>query len=301
MKKFDIIVLGGGIAGCTAAIYALRSGAKVCIMDDKAGGQTERAALIENYPGFVKIKGYELMERILEQVKINGGVFVGEKCFEIEKKGNGFLINGKYFGKAVVLAIGCKRRKLGLENEEKYYGRGLSYCAVCDGPAFAGKKVVVIGGGNSGITNALYLSGFCKKVVVLEGSNKLNCSAVYKNQIKKRNIEVVLNCRVLAISGKNKVESILIENKGRKSKIKTDGVFVYVGFVPNKEFCKKLKIKTDKKGFIIVDEKMQTNRKGFFACGDDTGNFMQSIWAAAEGAKAGYYATEYAKRKSNRI
>ncbi len=293
MKEFDCVIVGGGIGGCACAIYLQRGGYKCAVFDENPGGQTAKAVHIENYPGFEKIRGIELMEKVIEQTKKNKAEFIDERVEKIEKK-NGFLINGKWKAKTVVIASGAKHRELEIKGEKELYGKGVSYCAVCDGPVFSDEDVVVIGGGNSGATNAIFLSEFCRKVYLIEFLTELNCSEIYKKELaRNKKIEVLKGWKVLEFKGKEELEEIVIEKQGKKKEIKAKGVFIYAGFLPDKKFSKELGLKTDKKGFIVCDEKQKTSVNGIFAAGDVTGKLMQAVWAAAEGAQAGLSVIEY--------
>ncbi|MDD5148501.1 MAG: FAD-dependent oxidoreductase, partial [Candidatus ainarchaeum sp.] len=193
---------------------------------------------------------------------------------------------------------GTENRHLGIPGEKELYGRGVSYCANCDGPFFRGKRVAIIGGGNSGVTQALYLSEIASKAWLIEFMPSLNCEEIYIPSLKKRkNLEILLNTQLLEVLGKEKAEGIRIRDgkTGKEKTIQLDGIFIYVGVSPRSGLAEQLGAVLDEKGFVVVNEEMQASIKGFFAAGDITGGLAQTIWAAAEGAKAALEAYKYLK------
>lgn len=294
-EKIDLAIIGSGATGMAAGIYALRRNLKIRVFESEAmGGQTALAIYVENYPGFKKLKGSELMEKMHGHLQSLGAkVEEGNGVKKISKKGNGFeleLEDGKKIeAQTVMLATGTENKKLGLPGEKELYGKGVSYCANCDGPFFKGKKVAVIGGGNSGVTNALYLAEMAEKTWLIEFMPNLNCDEIYLPMLKKqKNLEIMLNSQLTEVLGKEKVSGIKVKDRktGKEKKISVDGVFIYVGLVPRNELAKQVGAKIDKKGFVKVDEGMMSSVTGFFAAGDISGGLAQTVWAAGEGAKA---------------
>jgi thioredoxin-disulfide reductase len=304
MQKIDLAIIGSGPAGITAGIYALRRNLKIRVFEAEAvGGQTAKAVWMENYPGFTKLTGFELMQKMSGHLKMLGvEIEEANAVKKIAKIGNEFELEledgSKALAKTVLLATGTENKKLNLLGEKELYGRGVSYCANCDGPFCKGKRVAIIGGGNSGVTNALYLSETASKAFLVEFTPELNCDEVYLPLIKKqKNLEVLKNTQIIEVLGKEKVEGIKIKDRktGKERIIALEGVFFYVGLSPRNELAKQLGAEIDSKGFVKIDGPMMTTVKGFFAAGDITGNLAQTIWAAAEGAKAALEAYKYVK------
>ncbi|MBN1940899.1 MAG: FAD-dependent oxidoreductase [Candidatus Diapherotrites archaeon] len=294
MEEIDLAIIGSGAAGIGAAVYALRRNLKIKVFEKEAvGGQTAKAVFVENYPGFKKITGLELMQKMRDHLQSLGSdVEEGNGVKKIVKSKNGFELDldegEKVFAKTVLLATGTENRHLGLKGEEELYGKGVSYCANCDGPFFKGKKVAVVGGGNSGVTNALYLAEMASKVFLFEFMPNLNCDEIYLPMLEKQKIEVMKNTQIAEVLGKYKVSGVKVKARenGKEKKIDVDGVFFYVGLTPQNSLAKQVGAEIDEKGFVKVDENQMSSVNGFFAAGDITGSLAQTIWAAAEGAKA---------------
>ena len=269
MEYYDTIVIGAGVAGMTAAIYLKRANTNVLLLEkEMPGGQINKTTEIENYPGFTKINGTDLALSIYEQVKQNNIDYKYGNVIDIILKRNKKIVktNKEEFEcKNIILATGRVPKKLGLENEEKLVGRGISYCAICDGMFFKDKTVAIIGGGNSALQAALYLSNICTKVYVINRSTKLRADNVVIEKAKqKENIEILYESKVTKIYEKHDIlDSIDVNNQ----KLETDGLFIYIGFDPDISYLKRIDIRNNK-GYIVVDNNMETSIKGIYACGD---------------------------------
>jgi len=291
----DIIIIGGGPAGLTAAIYALRQKKSVLVITKHVGGRAVLATEIENYPGYIKISGHNIMRIMEEQVKLLGGEIILGNVSEIKKLKN-FIIkldntNKSFNARRVILATGGEDRKLGVKGEEEFLGKGVSYCATCDSSFFKGKTVCVVGGGDSAVHAVKLLSKIAKKVYLIHRRKNFRCSEIEINRLKnKKNVEFLLDEEVKEIKGKEKVEEVVLKNL----KIKTDGVFIEIGVTPLIGLAKQLGVKLDRE-LIVVNDLQETNVKGFYAAGDITvknGNLKQIITAACEGAVAGFFASQ---------
>ncbi|HDD57228.1 MAG TPA: thioredoxin-disulfide reductase [Thermoplasmatales archaeon] len=297
-------MIGAGAAGCAAGIYAGRSGIKVVLFDEgMGGGLTATAPKIENYPGFESINGMELSQKFVEHAKKYVDLHVGEKVEEIKKTDSGFSIltsEGTYSVKAMILCTGATYKKLGVKGEEEFAGKGVSYCATCDGFFFKGKKVAVIGGGNTALLDAIYLKQIgCKEVYLIHRRDALRAEEALQKEGKEKGITFILNTVVESINGKDAVESVVIKNlrNDEKKEMKVEGVFVAVGEEPQNEIAKKLGVKLDEHGYVVTDVWQRTNVKGVYAAGDLTGGVRQIVTACAEGAVAALSSTEVLGKK----
>lgn len=301
MKTYDVIIIGAGPAGCTSAIYAARRGLKTLLIESKeVGGALLYGSTIENYPGFESINGLELAEKMKHHVKKFNVEILTEEVQDIKKTKEGFEIScskNKFFSKTVIVAQGVKPRALNIKDENKFIGKGLSYCATCDGPLFQKKDVAVIGGGNSAFHYALFLSEICSKVYVIHRS-EFRADKILLEKLKKmKNVELKQPYEVLELKGEKMLNSIIIKsNKEEKTEeLKISGLFVSIGQDPNTGFLKNLDLKLTTEGYVNVDQKMNTNIPGFFAAGDITGIGKQIIIAAGQGALAALSAEAYLK------
>jgi len=303
MGKYDLIIIGSGPAGLAAALYSARYNLKTLIISEKPGGEMANAPFIENYPGFKKISGMELVKKIEEQLKELKVKIELAKVEDIKKIASGFKVlaggNKNFQAKAILLAIGMERRKLGVPGEKEYFGKGVAYCSTCDGPLFKDKIVAVAGGGDAGLASAFYLSTICKKVYVLEIMSKINAEPYWQNKIKiKKNVEISTGTKIKEILGTQFIQELLLENSRGKRKIKVGGIFIEIGSAPNTELAKKLGLKLDKKGFIIINQSGATSKKGIWAAGDTTTGsdyFWQILPSMAEGAIASHSIYKYLK------
>lgn len=300
-KIFDIIILGGGPAGLSAAIYAARSAAKTAIIDiSMLGGQPSNYLELENYPGFSKIGGYDLMEKFEEHADMFGiQKFPMEEIQSVDLTSEIKTIttlNGTFKAKSIIIATGAQSKKLGVEGEKEFVGRGVSYCAVCDGAFYKDKVVAVVGGGNAAVEEAGYLTKFASKVYLIHRRDELRADKIVQERaFKNEKLEFIYDTVVNRINGEGLVTSATIENvKTHEVKdLAIDGIFPYIGFEPNVDLFAG-QVKQDKNGFIIVDESMQTSQKGVYAIGDvRVTPLRQVITAAADGAIAAVYAGRY--------
>ena len=300
-KTFDIIILGGGPAGLSAAIYAARSAAKTAIIDiSMLGGQPSNYLELENYPGFAKIGGYDLMEKFEEHADMFGiQKFPMEEIQSVDLTSDiktVTTLNGEFKAKSIIIATGAQSKKLGVEGEKEFVGRGVSYCAVCDGAFYKDKVVAVVGGGNAAVEEASYLTKFASKVYLIHRRDELRADKIVQERaFKNEKLEFIYDTVVNRINGEDLVKSATIENvKTHEIKdLAIDGIFPYIGFEPNADLFTG-QVKQDKNGFIIVDEAMQTSVKGVYAIGDvRVTPLRQVITAAADGAIAAVYAGRY--------
>jgi thioredoxin-disulfide reductase len=299
---YDLIIIGAGPAGVSAAIYASRQKLNLLVISREMGGQIGKKTVdIENYPGFNKISGPELIKTFEEQLKINNIEVVYDEVVKIIKDENIFKITTElgdnYESRAVITATGANPRPLGAEGEKEFIGKGVSYCALCDGPIFRDKTVAVIGGGNSGFETALFLSNYVKKIYILEFGGTLKAEQENQDLILKTNkAEIITSAKVLKIEGDNFVRSLtytdLILNQDKK--IEIEGVFIEIGNLPATAFVKDL-VEFSEKDEIVTDlESYATRTPGLFAAGDcNKGKYKQIVAAAGEGAKASLAAYDY--------
>lgn len=302
---YELAIVGAGPAGYSAGIYAVRAGIKTVLFDKGGGGGlVSISPNIENYAGFPSISGRELMEKMKEHAKNYVDLHLYEEVSFIEKKENSFFIttseNKSYTVGAILIATGTRYRELDCPGCKEFVGRGVSYCATCDGFFFKNKKVAVVGGGNSALIEAIHLKQIgCAKVYLIHRRDRLRAEEAYKQDAKKANVEFLFNKIVKEIKGTDKVESVIVKdtNNSETSTISVDGVFVSIGVIPQNELAKKLGIKLDDKGYIIVDKQMRANVKGVYAAGDITGGLRQVVTAAAEGAIAALTSTEVLGKK----
>lgn len=295
-KVLDLIITGGGASGLTAALYAARNGYNYIVIDPAppAGSSAALADEVDNYTGFTSISGFELMQKFYAHAKNLGTQFVNDEVRKIEKADGIFTLTcGKtnYRAKAVIYCAGASHKKLGVNGEDKFAGKGVSYCAVCDGFFFKDKVVTIVGGGNTAVSEALYLSKICRRVVLVHRRNKLRAERVLvKNLEKTANADIIYNNEIIEICGTSNVTSVVLKD-GRE--LKTDGVFVAVGLAPRNSAVKDI-AKTDESGYIVADESCKTSTDGLFVAGDiRTKRLRQIITACCDGANAVASANEY--------
>lgn len=290
---YDLIIIGGGPAGLTASIYAKRFGLNALLIEKfGTGGQVPLTDLIDNYPGFPDgISGVELATRITEQAKKFNVEIVNDEVIDVElneiKKVK--TSNGVYESKGIIIATGASPKKLNIPGEKEFTGRGVSYCAVCDAYFYKNKDVVVVGGGDSALTEALYLTTFVNKLYLVHRRDKFRAAQYLQEKVfNNKKIELLLNSELKEIKGEKRVQKVLVYNKEKNESIELDvnGVFIYVGYNPNTEIFKN-KINLDENGFIITDEEMRTNVKFVYAAGDvRRKSLRQIITACSDGAIA---------------
>lgn len=297
---YDIVIIGAGTAGMSAAIYGVRSGKKVLLLEEKNyGGQIVNTPEVENYPGIIKTSGFEFATNLFNQAKSLGAEIKYEKALKIEDNGTlKTIVTNKntYEAKTVIIATGAKNRQLRLENEKKLIGSGVSYCATCDGMFFRGRDVAVVGGGNTALEDAMFLSNYCNKVYIIHRRDKLRGEdKIAKAISEKENIQLVWNSNVIKILGDNQVEGITVKNSvdGSEKNIKVSGLFIAVGQEPDNYDFQSV-IKLDEKGYVIAGEDCRTETNGIFTAGDcRTKSVRQLTTAASDGAVAAIGACEY--------
>lgn len=297
---YDIVIVGCGPAGMTAAIYAARSNKKVLILEKETiGGQMASSPLIENYPGFTSISGSELANNMFEQVNnLNVDIELEEVTKIVDGETKKVITDSnEYDTKSVIIATGSKYRLLGLENEENLIGSGIHFCTACDGFFFKDKIVAIIGGGNSAIINAITMADIAKKVYVIQNLATLTCESVLEETLKeKRNVEIITNSIVKEIKGTDSLESIVISCNDKNEEIKLDGMFISIGLTPQSEFVKDL-LKTNKYGYIESTNCL-TDIKGIFVAGDCRDKaFRQVTISTSDGTVAATEAINYLNSK----
>lgn len=295
---YDLVIIGDGPAGLSAGIYAVRYGLDTLILEkDVISGQIALTDIVENYPGFSSIAGMELMDKFKEHAQEAGVTTEDGEVLNIKSDGNKKIIStdeGEIEAKAVIIATGANPQHLGVPGEEEFAGRGVSYCATCDGPFFRGKNVAVIGGGDSAITDALILSNLASKVYVVHRRDKLRATKVLQDRAFSRdNIEFIWDTILDEVLGDGSVEKVILKNvkSGDTVEMAMDGVFIYVGVVPNTGF---VDVDKNSAGFIITSDRMETSVEGIYAAGDcRVTPLRQVVTAVSDGAIAAASAHEF--------
>lgn len=299
-KQYDIVIVGAGTAGLSAAIYAVRAGKSVIVLEATThGGQIVNTPEVENYPGIQKISGFEFANNLYKQAKSLGAEVIYEKVIGIEVNGEEKIVHTAkedYQAKAVILATGAKNRPLGLEHEKEWIGAGISYCATCDGMFYRGKDVAVAGGGNTALENAIFLTNYCRKVYLIHRRDAFRGEEKLLQTLKEKpNVEFVLNANITRLIGEDGVDGVEVEDKNTHEKRVIDvmGLFVAIGQMPeNSEFINVVDL--DKGGYIEAKEDCKTKTKGIFTAGDcRTKKVRQLATAASDGAIAALAACEY--------
>jgi len=303
-SHFDLIIVGGGPAGLAAAIYALRARIKTLLIEKMIlGGLASTTFQIENYPGFPDaISGLDLSQKMAEQAKKLGlnvlwanavKVKTNKNLREVETDGKSLT------AKAVIIATGTEAARLGVPGEDTFIGKGVSFCATCDGPFYQNKNVMVVGGGNSAVEEALFLTRYAKKVSIIHRRDELRADRILVEQAKSHpKIYFFWHSTVEAIHGEKNVSEVVVKDlvSGKKIKVAADGVFIYIGSKPNTELVKDV-VKLDERGFILTDEKMKTSAPGIFAAGDvRVKHLRQVVTAVADGAIAADSAREFVEK-----
>ncbi len=293
---YDIIIIGAGPAGLTAAIYGRRANKSVLVLEAKSyGGQIINTLDIENYPANNHISGFDFATNLYNQAKELGAEIVFDKVIEITNNKEVITANNKYNAKAIIIATGSDNRKLGLPNEDELIGKGVSYCATCDGAFFKGKDVAVVGGGNTALEDALYLSNLANKVYIIHRRDEFRGEDKSFNLIKQKdNIELILNSTVTKLISDDKLTGIEVTNKdGSINTINIDGLFVAIGRVPSNDYYKNI-INLDDQGYVIANEDCKTNIPFIFVAGDNrTKEVRQLVTATSDGAVAATNAIKY--------
>lgn len=292
---YDLVIVGAGPAGMTSAIYSARQKLKTLIISKNFGGQmAQKAVEIENYPGFEKITGFDLISKMESQVK-NVDV-VREKVIEVKKENDIFFLkteeNKVFQSKVVIIAIGAEPRRLNVLGEANYLGRGVSYCSTCDGPLFKNKEVAIIGGGDAGFETAIFMKNYASKIYILEQEESVKASI--DNQKKASGIEVITSARLKEIKGDNFVNQIVFELSGKEKTLDVKGVFIQAGYVPETSFLGDLVELNEKKEIIVNFETFETKTRGLFAVGDvNCGKVKQIVVACGQGATAVIHGYKY--------
>jgi thioredoxin reductase (NADPH) len=305
MEQWDIIIIGAGSAGLAAGIYAVRSGLKTLILDEKfAGGTISDAPTIVNYPGFAEISGGELAQKMADHAKKLGATVRDiEAVTALNLTGETKTITTTrttYQAKAVIIATGSHYKEIGVKGEKEYRGRGVSYCGVCDGPFFKGKRVLVVGGGNTAATTILYLAGIASEVVVVHRRGGFRAEeSLVRDVLTKPNVKVMWNTEVTEIKGNKQVNAVtLIDNMTQLlSEISVNAVFVQIGEAPNSQLAQVSGVETNEHGYIKIDIRQRTNLAGVFAAGDVTNHPVKQVGTAVgQGITAALEAYSYIRQ-----
>jgi len=302
-KKYDIVILGTGPAGLSAAVYAVRYGVSVLAIGKEPGGTVTETSVVENYLGFPSITGAELSKKFKEHARKAGvDVLLYNGISDIKKSPNGFVVKtdrGSFSGKALIIALGTKKRQLNIPGEKEFKGKGVSYCVTCDGSFFADKVTAVIGGRNAAATAALFLAKMCKKVYLVYRRDKLRSDAVLSERVgEDKKIDVVYDSTPVEVKGDRSVNALTIDTKGKKRELTIDGLFIEIGAVPSTELVGDIGLKLNGENRIEVGEDMSTSVRGVFAAGDITNGsnrFDQIATAVGEGAIAANSAFSFLK------
>ena len=299
MENYDILIIGAGPAGLSAGLYAGRQNSKALILDKGlTGGLGLEVPMMENYPGFEAISGLDLIVKMKNQTEKFCEIREHIMIKSIKKQENGFLLEIKsihaleekfdeIFTKSIILATGASHRHLNVPGEEEYLGRGVSYCATCDGMFFTGRDVLMIGGGNSAAQEAIFLKNLQANVKLIHSGKKLRCDRRLQDLLEEKGIPIILNAKPKEIKGNMMVESVLFNINGKKEEIPTNGVFIsLIGNNPSNELAKELDVDLDEEGYIITDKNQATNIEHIYAAGDITGGLKQWVVACSEGAIA---------------
>lgn len=301
---YDIVIIGAGPAGLAAAVYGQRAEKKTLLIDEKGyGGQIINTPEVENYPAIQKISGFDFANNLYQQASDLGAELAFEKAIGIEDRGFIKVVKtdgGEYEAKTVIVATGAKNRPLGLAREEELIGRGIAYCATCDGAFYRGKTVAVIGGGNTALEDAEVLSGLANKVYLIHRRDAFRGEESNVKRIQeKENIEILLNKIPVALLGEDKICGLEIEDKlsGERTIVEVDGIFVAIGQMPDNEAFR-MQVELDDKGYVAAGEDCLTKSEGIFVAGDcRTKKVRQLATAVADGAVAALAAVEYINQK----
>jgi len=305
MENWDVIIVGAGSAGLSAGIYCVRSGLKTIILEEKlAGGTISDASIVVNYPGFAEISGGELAEKMTSHCRKVGAIINDlDPVIELKLSGETKIVKTSkttYQAKAVIFSTGSHYKEVGVRGEKEFRGKGVSYCGVCDGPFFKGKKVIVVGGGNSACITTLYLSGLASQVTVIHRRQAFRAEESLISDISaKNNVNIMWNTEIQEIKGDKQVRAVSIIDNITKNmtEISADAVFVQVGEAPNSQLAKAAGVSTDEHDYIKVDINQQTNLEGVFAAGDVTNQPIKQVGTAVgQGITAALEAYSFIKR-----
>lgn len=291
LVETDIVIVGGGPAGLTAGIYAERSGLKAVVVErDALGGQVATTPIVENYPGFTQIGGKTLVDIMVSHALEYVSIFQGEEVVDIEVGQTISVLTSrrKFLSKTVLLATGASHKHIGVPGENRLSGRGVSYCSTCDGPMFKGRDVVMIGGGDSAVTEALHLHNIGISVTIIHRRDTLRAQDFLVKNLRENNIPVIWDTEVREIRGTDRVEEIRVLNTktGEETIIKTEGVFIAIGYTPSVKLAQELGVELTEDGYIKRDKKHRTNIPGVYSAGDVEGGYKQIVTAAGQGSEA---------------
>ena len=296
-KVYDLIVLGGGPTAISCAIYAARFAIDVLVIGKVFGGLIATTDIVENYPSITSITGQGLMDMFKNHMNSLKIPYISDEINNIENAGDYFILYSffqKFKARSICIATGSERRKLGIPGEEQFAGKGVSYCATCDGPFYKDKVVAVVGGSDSAAKEALFLAQNVNKVYIIYRREEIRAEPINKKRVYANNkIEIINNTNLVEIKGDSKVKQIILDTG---SELEVDGVFIEIGTIPNSELAKRLGVKTNEKAEIIINRKSETNISGVFAAGDVAdAPFKQAITGVAEGVIAAYSVFDYLK------
>ena len=278
---YDTIIVGAGPAGLTAALYALRANKKVLVLEGKSfGGQILNATKVENYPGIESISGFDFANNLYNQVKKLGATFIFETVLNIKENKEVITHNNTYTGKSIILATGSENRKLNIEGETNLLGKGVSYCATCDGHFYKNKIVAVNGGGNTALEDAIYLSTIAKKVYLIHRRDEFKGEEKYLDELKnKENVKFILNTTITKINGEDKLESIVINMNNSESTLMIDGLFIAIGQEPKNQMFNNI-VDLDEKGYFISEDGLHTKVDGIYIAGDARSKSLRQLTTA---------------------
>ena len=296
-KVYDIIVLGGGPAAIGCAIYAARFAMDVLVIGKIYGGLIATTHIVENYPAITSISGQGLMEMFKEHMQSLNIMYISDEIKSIERSNDFFILHSffqQFKAYTVNIATGSERKKLGIPGEEQFAGKGVSYCATCDGPFYKDKVVCVIGGSDSAAKEALFLAQNAKKVYIIYRGEQIRAEPINKKRVYENGkIEIINNTNIVEIKGDKKVQSVIFDNG---EEFQLDGVFIEIGSTPNSHLAKNLGVKTNERGEIKINRRSETNIPGIYAAGDVADSpFKQAITGVSEGVIAAYSAFDYLK------
>lgn len=296
-KTYDLVVLGGGPTAIACAIYAARFALDVLIVGKIFGGLIATTDIVENYPGITSTSGQGLMEMFKDHMNSLNIPYISDEIRSIENAGDYFVLQSffqKFKARSICIATGSERRKLGIPGEAEFAGKGVSYCATCDGPFYRDKVVSVIGGSDSAAKEALFLAQNVKKIYIIYRREEIRAEPINKKKVyENEKIEIINNTNIVEIVGRTNVERVIFDN-GKE--LEVDGVFIEIGSVPNSEIAQGIGVKTNERREIIINRKSETNISGIFAAGDVAdAPFKQAITGVAEGVIAAYSAFDYLK------
>jgi thioredoxin reductase (NADPH) len=305
MDDWELIIIGAGPAGLAAGIYGVRSGLKTLVLEEKiAGGTTADAPMIENYPGFRSVSGFELAQKMVAHAKDSGvTIHEFETVTELDLKTAERTVKSDkatYKTKAVIITSGCHYRELDIPGEKEFRGKGVSYCGLCDGPLFKGKRLLVVGGGNSALITTLYLAGLASEVKIAHRKDSFRAEAALVQSLREKpNIEILWNTEITQIKGERLVnKAILLDNKANVTRELTiDGIFVQVGEDPNSRIAREASVAVDEDGYVIVDALQRTSIHGVYAAGDVSNHPVKQVGTAVgQGITAATEAYGYIRR-----